>query len=96
MLLGLHRNDNHFGIEVSFQFTTNSVIERKAGQAKERADRIHAAGHSVCYVLDGAGNINVRENAVRIICSYSDCTVALSAEEIGVLAEFMLGKDGEK
>lgn len=95
-VVGTSPNDNHFGIEVSFQFTTNSVIERKAGQAKERANRIHAAGHSVCYVLDGAGNINVRENAVRIICSYSDCTVALSTDEIGVLAEFMLEKDGEK
>jgi hypothetical protein len=89
-------NEKHFGIEVSFQVTTNSVIERKAGQAKERADRVHAAGHSLCYVLDGAGNINVRENAVRIICEYSDCTVALSADEIGVLAEYMLKKDSEK
>ena len=29
-------NGKHFGIEVSFQFTTNSVIERKAGQAEAR------------------------------------------------------------
>lgn len=88
-------NEKHFGIEVSFQVTTNSVIERKAGQAKERAERVRRAGHYICYVLDGAGNINIRENAVRIICEYSDCTVALSADEIGVLAEFMLEKDGE-
>lgn len=82
-------NSMHFGIEVSFQVTTNSVIERKAGQARERAARVHAAGHRICYVLDGAGNINVRENAVRTICQYSDCTVALTAKEIGVLARFL-------
>ncbi|QFS47783.1 hypothetical protein [Nostoc sphaeroides] len=28
------------GIEVSFQVTTNSVIERKAGQAKSRFEQI--------------------------------------------------------
>lgn len=86
-------NRKHFGIEVSFQVTTNSVIERKAGQAKERIERVHAAGHHICYVLDGAGNIDKRENASRIICQYSDCTVALSADEIDVLSKFMLEKD---
>lgn len=86
-------NAKHFGVEVSFQVTTNSVIERKAGQAKERFERVHAAGHHICYVLDGAGNILKRENASRIICEYSDCTVALSANEIEVLAEFMIEKD---
>ena len=79
----------YFGIEVSFQFTTNSVIERKAGQAAARMMLVHAAGHQICYVLDGAGNINVRASAVRNICKYSDCTVALSSMEMGVLAEFL-------
>jgi hypothetical protein len=85
-------NEKYFGIEVSFQFTTNSVIERKAGQAQARANMVHAAGHWICYVIDGAGNINIRESAVRTICSYSDCTVALSSDEIGVLADFMREK----
>lgn len=79
----------YFGIEVSFQFTTNSVIERKAGQAQARADLLHNAGHRICYVIDGAGNINVREPAVRTICQFSDCTVAFSPEEIRVLAQFL-------
>jgi hypothetical protein len=78
-----------FGIEVSFQFTTNSVIERKAGQAEARRNLVHAAGHKICYVIDGAGNINVRASAVRNICRFSDCTVAFSLPEIGVLAEFL-------
>jgi hypothetical protein len=50
---------------------------------------IHAAGHKICYVIDGAGNINVRASAVRNICRFSDCTVAFSLPEIGVLAEFL-------
>jgi hypothetical protein len=83
-------NGKYFGVEVSFQVTTNSVIERKAGQAEARANMVHAAGHWICYVIDGAGNINVREAAASIICKYSDCTVALSADEIGRLANFML------
>lgn len=82
-------NGKYFGIEVSFQFTTNSVIERKAGQAQARAEMVHRAGHKICYVIDGAGNINIRESAVRNICNYSDCTVAFSSDEIGVLTEFM-------
>jgi hypothetical protein len=85
-------NGKHFGIEVSFQFTTNSVIERKAGQAEARANMVHNAEHWICYVIDGAGNINIREAATRTICNNSDCTVALSANEIKVLAEFMLEK----
>ena len=86
----------YFGIEVSFQFTTNSVIERKAGQAEARMSLVHAAGHQICYVIDGAGNINVRASAVRNICKYSDCTVALSTAEIGVLADFLRKESGAK
>lgn len=94
-IVGISPNGKYFGVEVSFQFTTNSVIERKAGQAKERAERVKVAGHYICYVIDGAGNIKKRINATRTICEYSDCTVALSTEEINVLAEFMLEKDVE-
>lgn len=82
-------NGKHFGIEVSFQVTTNSVIERKAGQAEAKIKMVHKAGHSMCYVIDGAGNINVRESAVSTICDNSDCTVALSSAEISVLADFL-------
>lgn len=86
--------DKYFGIEVSFQFTTNSVIERKSGQAEARANMVHRAGHKICYVIDGAGNINIRESAVRNICNFSDCTVAFSSNEIGVLADFMASESG--
>lgn len=79
-----------FGIEVSFQVTTNSVIERKARESENLMQRVNGAGHKICYVIDGAGNINIRQNAVGILCNNSDCTVAMSADEIQHLAEFML------
>jgi hypothetical protein len=94
-IVAISPNRTYFGIEVSFQFTTNSVIERKAGQAESRQKLVHEAGHYIAYVVDGAGNIKIREKAVGIICDYSDCTVALSSEEIGVLANFMRRKAGE-
>jgi hypothetical protein len=86
-------NGKYFAIEVSFQFTTNSVIERKAGQAQARARLLHEQGHYICYVIDGAGNINVRERAVAIICQFSDCTVAFSKDELHHLADFLRKTD---
>jgi hypothetical protein len=80
--------NRYFAIEVSFQVTTNSVIERKAGQAQSRYQKIHAAGHKIAYVIDGAGNLE-RQAALRTICEYSDCTVAFSTEELKLLAEFL-------
>lgn len=75
-------------IEVSYQVTTNSVIERKQGQAKARADLLHKHGHKIAYVLDGAGNFE-RNAAMRTICEYSDCTVAFSQEQIELLALYI-------
>lgn len=81
--------NKYFAIEVAFQVTTNSVIERKAGQAQARAHILHEAGHHICYVLDGAGNLNFRTRASQIIMQHSDCTVALSQSEIKELAAYM-------
>lgn len=75
-------------IEISFQFTTNSTIERKSGQAQSRANLLKAAGHKIAYVIDGAGNFK-RSSALRNICNYSDCTVAFSLAEIELLVEFL-------
>ena len=79
----------YFGIEVSFQVTTNSTIERKAGQAKARASMVHDAGHKICYIIDGAGNINVRKSATATICKYSDCTVTFAESDLEVLSRFL-------
>jgi hypothetical protein len=82
----------YLGIEVSFQVTTNSVIERKARDAQGLQQRLHERGHFICYVVDGAGNIDVRKSAVRTICRFSDCTVAFTEDEIYEMAQFMLEK----
>lgn len=78
----------YVAIEVCFQVTTNSVIERKAGQARARYEQIHAAGHRIAYVLDGAGNFE-RHIALNTLCTYSDCTVAFSHAELDVLCHYL-------
>lgn len=75
-------------IEVSFQVTTNSVIERKAGQAAERRRLLHEAGHGIVYVIDGAGNFQ-RRSALSTISQHSDCTVTFKDEELGALARYL-------
>lgn len=78
----------YVAIEVGFQVTTNSVIERKSGQAQARYEQAEKAGHKIAYVLDGAGNFQ-RETALRTLCSYSHCTVAFSRSELDVLCQFL-------
>ena len=78
----------YVAVEVSFQVTTNSVIERKSGQARSRFEQIEAQGYKIAYVLDGAGNFQ-RVNAVSNICDYSHCTVAFTRPELDVLAQFV-------
>ena len=80
----------YFGIEISFQVTTNSVIERKARESGSIMEAVHKAGHKICYVIDGAGNINIRTNAVKTLCEHSDCTVAVSEKEIKHLANYFM------
>jgi hypothetical protein len=75
-------------VEVGFQVTTNSVIERKGGQAKARFEQVEKAGHRIAYVIDGAGNFE-RRTAVSTICSHSHCTVAFSRSELDVLCDFL-------
>jgi hypothetical protein len=79
-----------FGIEVSFQVTTNSTIERKARESGSLYREVRKAGHSLCYVIDGAGNVNIRKHAISTICGHSNCTVAMSKVEIEHMAAFMI------
>jgi hypothetical protein len=81
-----------FGIEISFQVTTNSTIERKAGQSASRQNLMHKNGHLIAYIIDGAGNFQ-RRSAIKELCNHSDCTVAYSAEEIGILANWIKQND---
>lgn len=76
------------GIEISFQVTTNSVIERKAQNAENRQSLAHQYGHKVAYIIDGSGNFQ-RKNAINTILKYSDITVNFSEQGLITLAEFI-------
>lgn len=89
----VEHNDRFVGIEISFQVTTNSTIERKAGQAKARYDAVKKSGNYIAYIIDGAGNFQ-RESALTTICQYSNCTVAYTDSEFDVLIEFIREKIG--
>ena len=82
------RNHKYVGIEVSFQVTTNSVIQRKSREASASYVQVREAGHKMAYVVDGAGNFE-RHQAIRLICENSDCTVAFTQSELLVLAQFI-------
>lgn len=75
-------------IEISFQVTTNSVIERKSLLAKERQQLLHSHGHVVAYIIDGSGNFQ-RRNAVSTILKFSDCSVSFSDAGLKELADFI-------
>ncbi len=82
------RENKSVGIEVSFQVTTNSTIERKSGQAADRHSLMLKAGHKIAYVIDGAGNFQ-RSSAISTICDHSDCTVAYTTAEFKVLSNWI-------
>jgi hypothetical protein len=80
--------NKYVGIEVSFQVTTNSTIERKAREARAIFEQVEKAGHRIAYILDGAGNFQ-RRAALENLCTYSHCTIAFSREEFDVLCAFL-------
>jgi hypothetical protein len=86
--LVIEKGKKKVGIEVSFQVTTNSTIERKAGQAADRQALVHKSGYHIAYVLDGAGNFQ-RSSAISTICNHSDCTVAYTLAEFKVLSNWI-------
>lgn len=75
-------------IEISFQVTTNSTIERKAGQARDRQRALHRRGHKIAYVIDGAGNFE-RQSAVRTILDHCDYAATIQDGELNRLADFI-------
>lgn len=77
-----------WAIESSFQFTTNSTIERKASQASSRKQSLNQLGHRIAYTIDGAGNFE-RSSALQSIIEASDCTVNFSESDILRLVETM-------
>lgn len=91
--LAVEHLGKYVGIEISFQVTTNSTIERKAGQAQARKEAIERSGNYIAYIIDGAGNFQ-RESALTTICQYSHCTVAYTDAEFDVLIDFIREKIG--
>lgn len=73
-------------IEVSFQVTTNSVIERKARESASVYESCQKAGALLVYVIDGAGNLNVRTKAVQQLIDNSDLVVTVSPGDLDFLA----------
>ena len=89
----ISRHKKYVAIEVTFQETTNSTIERKGGQAVERFNAITSTRNYIAYVIDGAGNF-ARKSAVRVLCDNSHCTVAYTQPELELLIEFIKEKIG--
>lgn len=83
---------NYCAIEISFQVTTNSTIERKAGQAQARQKQLSKHGHKIAYIIDGAGNFE-RSSALKAICQFSDCTVTFKDSELDKLVKFLISLD---
>lgn len=74
------------GIEVAFQETTNSIIERKARQATEWYKKFQDEDHYLCYVVDGGGYFS-RPKAFQDIVNNSHITVTL--KQLDNLCKFM-------
>ena len=85
----ISREMQYVAVEISFQVTTNSTIERKGGQARERFARVNETGNFIAYIIDGAGNFQ-RTSALTTICDNSHCTVAYSDSEFDILVDFIM------
>ena len=86
-LLVVH-NGKSVAIEVAFQVTTNSTIERKATDAAKRKSDLNRLGIASCYVLDGIG-IFERRAALSKILNQSDLVVNFSEDDAMTLASFI-------
>jgi len=87
------RHKRYVAIEVTFQETSNSTIERKGGQARDRFEIITSSRNYIAYIIDGAGNFS-RRSAINVICENSHCSVAYTPEEFDVLICFIMEKLG--
>ncbi|OAB59093.1 restriction endonuclease [Phormidium willei BDU 130791] len=85
----VNKAEKYSAIEISFQETTNSTIERKAGQAKSRFEQIDGLGHKIIYIIDGVGNFK-RRSALNTINEYSHLLLAFSDSELNKLHNFII------
>ena len=87
------RHKKYVAVEITFQETTNSTIERKGGQARSRFEAITNSRNYIAYIVDGAGNF-ARRSAISVICNNSHCTVAFTDKEFDLLVEFIRERIG--
>jgi len=87
------RHKTYVAVEVTFQETSNSTIERKGGQARDRFEKITSNRNYIAYIIDGTGNFS-RRSAISVICENSHCNVAYTPDEFDVLISFIREKLG--
>lgn len=75
-------------IEVAFQETTNSVIERKAREAVTVFRSLKSEGNFLCYVVDGAGYF-ARPKALADIIENSHRRFTFRESELDALCDFI-------
>jgi len=85
----LQKNDKHAIIEIAFQETTNSVLERKGKQAKNGLfEQIDKNGDRLIFVVDGAGYFK-RTRALNDLITYSHLTCNVSQSGLNQLIQFL-------
>jgi len=89
----VRRHKKYVAVEVTFQETSNSTIERKGGQARDRFEKITSSRNYIAYIIDGAGNFS-RRSAISVLCENSHCNVAYTPAEFELLIEFIKEKIG--
>jgi len=80
-------DDRYVAIEVAFQETTNSTLERKARQSRELFPLFEHRDCELIHVVDGAGYFE-RSNALRQMVEFSHLAVSLG--ELDELERYLL------
>lgn len=87
--LVLEKSDKFVVIEIAFQETTNSTLERKGKQAKNGLyESINAKGNKLIYIVDGAGYFK-RIRALENLIEYSHFITNVSDEGLEDLIIFL-------
>lgn len=81
-------NKPYVGIELSFQETTNSTVERKGREAATRFNVACEKGSYVGYIIDGIGNF-ARTSAMTDLIHNSHISIAYTPEEFQKLIDFV-------
>jgi hypothetical protein len=86
----LEKAGKHVIIEIAFQETTNSTLERKGKQAKNGLfNQVDNNGDKLVYVVDGAGYFK-RYKALSDIIEYSHLTCNVSHDGLKKLEAFLV------